>query len=366
MPARPARRRWTRRLRLLGTVTVVWVLALAIGATPAAAHGVGGVDPTNYQTRVLAVEPAVSGLSVEVVDAGARLRVRNTTNEEVIVLGYAGEPYLRLGPDGVFVNRRSPATFLNRVRIAPAAPPADADPTAPPAWRRIGDGDTVAWYDHRAHWMAASDPPAVKAAPDQRHVVIPRWQVPLRAGGQQLEVTGEVRWIPGPSPWPWLAVAVGCLLLVVVAARSRPPMLLAGLVGLLVLVDLIHTVGIWAGSTASVATKAAASLPSVVGWALGGLAVRRLVGSDPARGHVFVLVAAVLLLLVGGLSDLDSLSASQLAVALPSPLTRSVVAGTLGLAGGLMLLTLRPPSPATHQGVSDPSTERGTRGPTLP
>jgi hypothetical protein len=366
MPGRPARRRWPRRLRLLGIVMVLWVLALAVGATPAAAHGVGGVEPTNYQTRILAVEPAVSGLSVEVVEAGARLRVRNTTGREVIVLGYAGEPYLRLGPDGVFENRRSPATFLNRVRIAPAAPPADADPTAPPAWRRIGDGDTVAWYDHRAHWMAASDPPAVKAAPDQRHVVIPRWQVPLRASGQQLQVTGDVRWIPGPNPWPWLAVAVGCLLLVVVAARLRHPMLLAGLVALLVLVDLIHTAGIWAGSTPSVATKASASLPSVVGWALGGLAVRRLVGSNPARGHVFVLVAAVLLLLVGGLSDLNSLSASQLAVALSTPLTRSVIAVTLGLAGGLTLLTLRPPSPATHQGTGDPATERGTRGHTLP
>ena len=95
-PARPVWRRWTRRLRLLGTMMVIWALALAVGATPAAAHGVGGVDPTNYRTRILAVEPAVSGLSVEVVDAGARLRVRNTTGREVIVFGYASEPYLRL------------------------------------------------------------------------------------------------------------------------------------------------------------------------------------------------------------------------------------------------------------------------------
>jgi hypothetical protein len=38
---------------------------------------------------------------VEVVDAGARLRVRNQTGREVMVLGYAGEPYLRVGPAGV-------------------------------------------------------------------------------------------------------------------------------------------------------------------------------------------------------------------------------------------------------------------------
>jgi len=49
----------------------------------------------------------VAGLRIEAIDAGARLRLRNATGQEVVVLGYAGEPYLRVGPAGVFENRRS-------------------------------------------------------------------------------------------------------------------------------------------------------------------------------------------------------------------------------------------------------------------
>jgi hypothetical protein len=104
-------------------VVTMAALLLAVGATPAAAHAVGGAQASNYQTRILSVQPVVPGLTVEVADAGARLRVRNHTGREVTVLGYAGEPYLRVGPAGVFENRRSPATYLNRARINPAPPP---------------------------------------------------------------------------------------------------------------------------------------------------------------------------------------------------------------------------------------------------
>ena len=113
------RARWPVRVAL--AVAVSWLLVGA-GATPVAAHTVGGAQASNYQTRIRAIEPAVAGLRVEVVDAGTRLRLRNPTGLEVVVLGYAGEPYLRVGPAGVFENRRSPATYRNRVRIAPAPP----------------------------------------------------------------------------------------------------------------------------------------------------------------------------------------------------------------------------------------------------
>ena len=95
---------------------VSW-LVVGAGAVPAAVHTVGGAQASNYQTRIRAIEPPVAGLRVEVVDAGARLR--NTTGQEVVVLGDAGEPYLRVGPAGVFENRRSPATYRNRVRTSP-------------------------------------------------------------------------------------------------------------------------------------------------------------------------------------------------------------------------------------------------------
>jgi hypothetical protein len=323
-------------------VVAVAALLLAIGAAPAAAHAVGGAQASNYQTRILSIQPVVPGLQVEVADAGARLRLRNHTGREVTVLGYAGEPYLRVGPAGVFENRRSPATYLNRAHINPAPPPPDASADAPPLWHRIGGGDTVTWHDHRAHWMAPTDPPDVKAAPNRTQVVLPGWQAELRVGNQPVRVSGDLRWVPGPSPWPWVAIAVAWLLLVMVASRQRRwPQLLAVLTGLLIAIDLLHTVGIWTGTSASTAAKAYASLGSWAGWVLGALAIHRLLGPNPRRGTIYLVLAAVLMADVGGIGDLGSLYRSQLAVALPDPLTRALVATTLGLGIGLVISGLR-------------------------
>jgi hypothetical protein len=323
-------------------VVAVAALLLAIGAAPAAAHAVGGAQASNYQTRILSIQPVVPGLQVEVADAGARLRLRNHTGREVTVLGYAGEPYLRVGPAGVFENRRSPATYLNRARINPAPPPPDASADAPPLWHRIGGGDTVTWHDHRAHWMAPTDPPDVKAAPNRTQVVLPGWQAELRVGNQPVRVSGDLRWVPGPSPWPWVAIAVAWLLLVMVASRQRRwPQLLAVLTGLPIAIDLLHTVGIWTGTSASTAAKAYASLGSWAGWVLGALAIHRLLGPNPRRGTIYLVLAAVLMADVGGIGDLGSLYRSQLAVALPDPLTRALVATTLGLGIGLVISGLR-------------------------
>jgi hypothetical protein len=328
--------------RRAAIVVAVAALLVAVGAAPAAAHAVGGAQASNYQTRILSIEPMVPGLQVEVADAGARLRLRNHTGREVTVLGYAGEPYLRVGPAGVFENRRSPATYLNRARINPAPPPPDASADAPPLWHRIGGGDTVTWHDHRAHWMAPTDPPDVKAAPNRTQVVLPGWQAELRVGNQPVRVSGDLRWVPGPSPWPWVAIAVAWLLLVMVASRQRRwPQLLAVLTGLLIAIDLLHTVGIWTGTSASTAAKAYASLGSWAGWVLGALAIHRLLGPNPRRGTIYLVLAAVLMADVGGIGDLGSLYRSQLAVALPDPLTRALVATNLGLGIGLVISGLR-------------------------
>ena len=56
---------------------------------------------------------------------------------DVVILGYSGEPYLRVGAAGAFENVRSPAVYLNATRNG-GIPPSSADPSAPPEWRRIG------------------------------------------------------------------------------------------------------------------------------------------------------------------------------------------------------------------------------------
>jgi len=91
-------------------------IALVIGfASPASAHTVTGVAPTDYRSEIVGVNPRLPGVSVRLLDLGNRVEMTNAGTVDVVVLGYYGEPYLRVGPAGAFENRRSPSVALNRV-----------------------------------------------------------------------------------------------------------------------------------------------------------------------------------------------------------------------------------------------------------
>jgi hypothetical protein len=81
------------------------------------------VQPRNYETKLLRVSPRVHGVELTGGRPGDGLRLTNDTSHDVTVLGYDGEPYLRVGPRGVFENTRSPATYLNRSRVPTSKPP---------------------------------------------------------------------------------------------------------------------------------------------------------------------------------------------------------------------------------------------------
>jgi hypothetical protein len=327
-----------RARRLLGAAFLVGTLLVLLQSRPAEAHS-GGPQPSNYSSRVLGVAPPQPGLTVEVVDAGSRLQLTNTGPNDVTVLGYAGEPYLRVGPRGVFENTRSPAAYLNKDLLGKTKVPAVADPKAAPVWRRIGGGPVAAWHDHRAHWMGETAPPQVAAAPGQVHVINPRWTVALRAGDRPVRVTGDLRWVPGPSPWPWVGLAVGCLLLALLAGRLPSwPALLGVLVAVLLVVNVVHTAGVLLGTSGTLLSKVPALVLSLAWWALGAVAVWRLLrGPDASWGLIYLLLTAALVLIAGGLEDMPELVRSQLPGALSDVLARATVAVTLGLALGLLI-----------------------------
>src|SRR4051794_19559227 len=102
-----------------GAVAVALALLVVVGAgaAPACAHAVSGVSATNYETRLTGVDPGLPpGVRVRVVESGSRLELVNRSGTEVAVAGYTGEPYLRVGPDGVFENLESPSTYINATR----------------------------------------------------------------------------------------------------------------------------------------------------------------------------------------------------------------------------------------------------------
>ena len=68
-----------------------------------------------------------------------------------IVVGYDGEPYLRVGPRGMFENTHSPAVYLNKsANTTPWTPPKTADPAAPPEWRQVSPATTAVARSPRA------------------------------------------------------------------------------------------------------------------------------------------------------------------------------------------------------------------------
>jgi hypothetical protein len=323
-----------RAARLAALACALALAAVATSAPPAGAHGAGGLQPTNYETRVLRMTPAVAGLALRPIDLGTRLELTNRTGHDVVVLGYDREAYLRVGPRGVFENARSPARFLNRTLRGTSPVPASADPEAAPEWRRIGDGPTVRWHDHRAHWTADQDPPAVRRDRGSPHLV-QAFVITLESEGRTVRVRGDVRWVPGPSPWAWLAgaLALGVALVVVGRTRRWPSALGCGLV-LLVVAQLLHVVGLWGSSSESSWSQLWASVYSIGGTALAivGLVVLARRGGDAAVP--IALLAGLFLALAGGLADVTTLSRSQVPTTIAVWIDRLTVAVTLGAGFG--------------------------------
>jgi hypothetical protein len=191
--------------RLLGALLAGVVGALAV-AGPAAAHSADAPAATDYRVTVLGVTPPLPGLSVRAIEAGARLELVNRSSHTVEVLGYSGEPYLRVGPDGVYQNSASPATYLNETLAGGVAPPPTAGSAMPPLWTKLSAAPAVLWHDHRTQISVAAPPPV----PGSGVRRLLNWSVPLRDGVREFAVTGTLDLVPPPAQPAWWA---GCLLL---------------------------------------------------------------------------------------------------------------------------------------------------------
>jgi hypothetical protein len=310
-------------------------------ARPASAHTLTGVQPTNYRSEIVSVLPAFAGVSVDVLDLGRRIRLANHGPTDIVVYGYDGEPYLRVGRRGVFENVHSPAVYLNRPAPVYATTsttlPRAADATAPPQWRRISRSATATWRDRRTRWEGPN-PPSVKQAPGERQAVRP-WLITLSKGATRGAITGRLVWVPGPSPAPWLVLAaVLCALTFAAVFTRRWSTLLAAALGVLVVNDIVHSFGAAAAAhdalTHRLSTVLVGGFYGTIAWVIGGLGIRPLrQGRD--LGALLAGITGFFLALIGGATDFNSLARSQLAFVLPAGVARFEVALSLGMGAGL-------------------------------
>jgi len=196
------------------------LVAVAIGVVGALAPaGVALADParpTDYGSQITAIEPAVPGITAEIVGGDSFLRLVVEPGNEVVVTGYAQEPYLHFDPAGVVTeNEHSPATFLNASRYGATAP-AGADPTLPPDWKIVATGGAYSWHDHRAHWMSPNPPSGVARGGE-----VQSSDVPIVVNGTPVVIKVVTTYLPEPSRLPLAVGAAIGLALVLLALFWR-------------------------------------------------------------------------------------------------------------------------------------------------
>jgi hypothetical protein len=211
----------TARRRAL-QLALAMVAALAVLAVPGVASA-DAAQPGGTKSVIDKLNPPTEGVRLEAVGGDAFLELTVEPGREVVVMGYQGEPYLRVTPEGtVEQNRLSPAVGLNTARFGGDVQNG-ADSLAPPDWEEIGNDGRVAWHDHRSHWMLEQDP---TAAPDG---VIIEFTIPLEVDGERVLATGRLLLVDQGLPWaPFVAVAVAIGTWFLVPGLGAPLILAAG------------------------------------------------------------------------------------------------------------------------------------------
>ena len=309
---------------------VLTVALSSAGVAPDLARAHGPVAPValDYLARVRSL-PA--GLDAKVVDGDQRMWLRAPSGETVVVLDYAGAPYLRFSASGVEVNHNSAMWYLNQTPFA-AKPPAGLGPHTPPEWRRVSGGHAYGWHDGRLHALAT-----VALGPGASFVGT--WRIPIAVDGRVTAISGGLWHAPAPSlVWFWPIVVV--LMCVLAAWRVRRPEVdqaTARLLGLAALAAIaIAALGRGLHGRPSMSVTALLELAAVlvfVGWALVRVCLRR------ARAFTYFGIAVVALW--EGFELLPTLTRGFVLIALPASLARVAAVVSLAAAAGLLVVVFR-------------------------
>lgn len=316
--------------RLLWSCWVVGAI-LVVTAGPAAADPAG---PTEYLTTIESVEPPTASIEVRMIGGDSFFEVTQLQPVLIEVVGYEGEPYLRIRADGIVEeNRLSATTYLNEERYgAGDIVPDFVDNSADPDWVQVGSDGRYAWHDHRSHWMNPARPPGAEPGDTILEAV-----VPLVVDGTEVRVTIASTLQPSPSPVPWIAgglfglVGVGLMFFLrspIAGFGAAPWVLVAGI--------------------AEVFSVPPETGPAITVWLAPVLAFSALVGAALARWRSWnplveiglVMVAGVQLF-VWGLLGSSALWNPILPTSLSWPLHRAIVSLSIVVGAGMMAVAGR-------------------------
>ena len=190
----------------------VIAVLLLLACTPVA---VGHNGNPNFLSEIEGVSPAMEGLRLQMLNRDDRIELENRSGQDVVIMGYDGEPYARVTADGsVEVNTNSKAYYLNEDRFAAVEVPETLP--SQPKWKKLSTSSRFEWHDHRAHYMGKGTPPQVKDTGKRTKVF--DWEVPMQAGGKSVAITGTLFWTPQDTGAPTGAIVAGAVLVLLMLA----------------------------------------------------------------------------------------------------------------------------------------------------
>jgi hypothetical protein len=164
-----------------------WHIDMRLGATPVVASGRFRARPVANGYWMPAIgRPREIAPSVDVTiipGVVPAVTVENRGNEPVTVIGAKGEPFLRIGSDGVFANAASP-TWMQSGRAPQTASPVSLSNNHTVRWTKVSPGSRYTWLEWRA-----------RCADERRERTPVHWDIPLLVGRKTIAVKGETRWI---------------------------------------------------------------------------------------------------------------------------------------------------------------------------
>jgi len=247
-------------------IVLLVVATLAVPAS-ASAHARSATVALDYRLKLDRSTRSLPAVSVAILDGDRALRI-GARGVTVVVRGNLGEPMLRIGPHGAFVNRASITAVAERLTKLSHG------------WTRVSSGPSFTWHEHRLA------PPPFGGATGP----VARFEIPVTIDGRGDTIGGTFVRYARPSIWPWVVTAVLFAAAVAVAVRLRRPVTtgLGTAAGLAALVSLI------AFSAADAPTGRVAWLQIVLGIGLGIVVCGVLVRSrEPRRSQLAGLLGAV-------------------------------------------------------------------------
>jgi hypothetical protein len=175
--------------------------------SPAAAHLRSGVVAVDYRARLAMLPPELRvAFAARIYQSDRAIRLDIRDDHSITVLGYLGEPFLRLDPRGLSINAAS-ATAASAKLLSKEEPVAGGRVV----WRERRGRRSVVWHDARTRGVPSGN-------------VVTSWTIPLFVDGRRASLSGSTERVRRPSAWPWLLVCgliVGVLLAAIAATRRR-------------------------------------------------------------------------------------------------------------------------------------------------